>query len=93
MKILPTLSQLPAGTTKGDLIDQVRPQVPFDPTLPQVWVNRTTKLGFDPRGQVVWAYPHGYFFGLPMPLTQEARSALIGLGERIWEDPACTGEI
>lgn len=86
MKILPTLSQLPAGTTKGDLIDQVRPQVPFDPTLPQDWVNRTTKLGFDPRGQVVWAYPHGYFFGLPMPLTQEARSALIGLGERIWED-------
>ena len=86
MKILPTLSQLPAGTTKGDLIDQVRPQVPFDPTLPQVWVNHTTKLGFDPRGQVVWAYPQGTVWGLPMPLTEEARSALIGLNQHIWEE-------
>ena len=93
MKILPTLSQLPAGTTKGDLIAQANIQVPFDPALPQDWVNLTTERGFDPRGQVVWAYPQGYIFGLPMPLTQEARSALIGVGERIWEDPACTGEI
>ena len=84
MKILPTLSQLPAGTTKGDLIDQVRPQVPFDPTLPQDWVNLTTERGFDPRGQVVWAYPKGTAWGLPMPLTTEA---LIGLHERLWEDP------
>ena len=93
MKILPTQASLPTWTTKGDLIDLLDPQVPFDPTLPQDWVNHTTKLGFDPRGQVVWAYPQGYIFGLPMPLTHEARSALIGLGERIWEDPACTGEI
>ena len=82
MKILPTLSRLPAGTTKGALIDRVAPQVTYDITLPQDWVNLTTARGFDPRGQVVWAYPHG----LPMPLTEEARTALIGLNERLWED-------
>ena len=85
MKLLPTLSSLPSWTTKGDLIALVSPQVPFDPTLPQDWVNLITDRGFDPRRQVVWAYPHGYIFGLPMPLTQEARTALIGLHERIWE--------
>ena len=93
MKILPTLANLPSHTTKGDLIDLLNPQAAFDTALPQDWVNLTTARGFDPRGQVVWAYPRGTLFGLPMPLTQEARSALIGLHERIWEDPACTGEI
>lgn len=88
MKTLPTLSSLPSWTTKGDLIDLLNPQVTFDTALPQDWVNHITKMGFDPRGQVVWAYPRGTLFGLPMPLTEEARTALIGLHERIWEDPA-----
>ena len=87
MKILPTLSRLPAGTTRGDLIDRVAPQVPYDVTLPQDWVNLTRVRGFDPRGQVVLAYPHGYICGMPMPLTTEARTALLGLNERLWEDP------
>ena len=82
MKILPTLANLPSHTTKGDLIDLLNPQVPYDVALPQDWVNHITDRGFDPRGQVVWSYP----FGLPMPLTQEARSALIGLNERLWEE-------
>lgn len=89
MKTLPTLSQLPARTTKGDLIDLVAPQVPYDMDLPQDWVNLTRVRGFDPRGQVVLAYPpgYGYVCGVPMPLTTEARTALIGLGVSIWEDP------
>lgn len=86
MKILPTLASLPAGTTKGDLIDLIDPQVTFDTTLPQGWVDDVTDRGFDPRGQVVWAYPQGTIFGLPMPLTEEARKALIGLNERLWEE-------
>lgn len=86
MKILPTLSRLPAGTTRGDLIDRVAPQVPYDVTLPQDWVNLTTARGFDPRGQVVWAYPKGTLYGIAMPLTTEARTALLGLHERLWED-------
>lgn len=85
MKILPTLASLPAGTTKGDLIDLLNPQVTFDTALPQDWVNHITKMGFDPRGQVVWSYPKGTVFGLPMPLTQEARTALIGLNQHIWD--------
>ena len=88
MKILPTLSSLPSWTTKGALIDLVDPQVAYDIALPQDWVNHVTSLGFDPRGQVVWAYPHGYIYGMPMPLTEEARTALSGLGICIWEDPA-----
>ena len=88
MKHLPTRSQLPAGTTTGALIDLVDPRVAYDIALPQDWVNHITNLGFDPLGQVVWAYPHGYVWGLPMPLTEEARTALIGLGVCIWEDAA-----
>lgn len=83
MKLLPSLS---LGLTKGDLITLVAPQVAYDITLPQDWVDHITNLGFDPRGQVVWAYPHGYVFGMPMPVTEEARTALIGLGVCIWED-------
>ena len=50
------------------------------------WVNHITKMGFYPRGQVVWAYPHGYIYGMPMPLTEEARQALHLLQEATWED-------
>lgn len=87
MKILPTLANLPSHTSKGDLCQMVSPQVPYDTALPQDWVNLTTARGFDPRGQVVWAYPQGTVWGLPMPLTTEARTALLGLHERLWEDP------
>ena len=86
MKVLPTLASLPTWTTKGDLIARVAPQVTYDVALPQGWVNHITDRGFDPRGQVVWSYPKGTVFGLPMPLTQEARSALIGLNQHIWEE-------
>lgn len=86
MKALPTLASLPDWTTKGDLIARVDPQVPYDVALPQGWVNHITSLGFDPRGQVVWAYPKGSIWGMPMPLTTEARTALIGLNEPIWEE-------
>ena len=86
MKVLPTLASLPTWTTKGDLIARVAPQVQCDTALPQDWVNHVTSKGFDPRGQVVWSYPHGTVWGLPMPLTVEARTALIDLNERLWED-------
>lgn len=86
MKILPTLSSLPACTTKGDLIELVAPAVTYDTALPQGWVNHVTDLGFDPRGQVIWAYPQGYICGMPMPLTAEARAELYRLKELTWED-------
>ena len=54
--------------------------------LPQDWVNHMIDHGFDPRFEVVWAYPHGYVWGLPMPLTAEARQALHLLQEATWED-------
>ena len=85
MKLLPSLS---LGLTKGDLITLVAPQVAYDTALPQEWVDRVTQKGFDPRGQVVWAYPHGYIYGMPMPLTEEARRHLAELKQAAWEDPA-----
>ena len=85
MKLLPSLS---LGLTKGDLITLVAPQVAYDTALPQEWVDRMTGQGWDPRGQVVWAYPHGYVFGMPMPLTEEARRHLAELKQAAWEDPA-----
>jgi hypothetical protein len=42
---------------------------PYDTALPQPWVNKITDTGFDPRGTVVWGYPKGSIFGLPIPLT------------------------
>lgn len=83
MKLLPSLS---LSLTTGDLITLVAPQVAYDTALPQEWVDRVTQKGFDPRGQVVWAYPHGYIYGMPMPLTEEARQALHLLQEATWED-------
>ncbi len=80
------MSKLPAGTTKGDLCQMVAPQVTFDVALPQGWVNHVTSQGFDPRGQVVWAYPQGYVCGMPMPLTTEARAELYRLKELTWEE-------
>ena len=80
MKDLPTLASLPRWTTKGDLIARVDPQVAYDIALPQDWVNHITNLGFDPLGQVVWAYPHGYVWGLPMPLTEEHRQCRCSSG-------------
>ncbi len=86
MKILPTLGSLPTWTTKGDLIALVNPQVTFDTALPQDWVDEATYLGFDPRAQVVWAYPKGSCWGMPMPLTAEARAELTALNQAFWED-------
>ena len=86
MKMLPTLKNMPGWFTRADLLMLIEPQVPYDTALPQDWVNEVTSKGFDPRGQVVWAYPQGTVWGLPMPLTVEARTALIILNERLWED-------
>ena len=61
---------------KGDLAGIVYPTTVFDTALPQEWVNRVTKEGFDPRSTVVWGYPKGSIFGLPLPLTAEAEQEL-----------------
>lgn len=52
-------------------------QCSYDTALPQPWVNKITALGFDPRGQVVWGYPKGSIFGIPVPLSPKAAHKLL----------------
>ena len=42
-----------------------------DYALPQAWVDAQVVAGWDPRGQVVWAYTDAHH-GFPLPLTPEA---------------------
>lgn len=67
---------------KNEVTERMWPGVTFDTALPQPWVNAIMAedaywVGcdhgkFDPRGQIVWGYPKGSLFGLPLPLTIEA---------------------
>jgi hypothetical protein len=53
----------------------------WDCALPQTWVDDQIASGWDPRGCVIWAYPSGFVFGEPWPLTQEAWDHLNDAGE------------
>ena len=86
MKILPSLAKLPSWTTTGDLVARANLTVDYDTALPQEWVEIMIGKGFDPRGQVVWAYPRGYVCGMPAPLTADARLALSGLQEATYDE-------
>ena len=64
--------------TVGQAAERMWPGVTFDYALPQRWVNeQTLERGWDPRGQVVWAYTLECN-GFPLPLTVEAAFFLIG---------------
>ena len=76
---LPSLSELPAGTTTGELAERFYAGQTFDYALPQQWVNRLSSQGIDVRGQVVWGYAEGDHFGAPWPLTREAELGLKAL--------------
>lgn len=69
---LPSVVDLPEGTTKGELAERLYPGVTFDTALPQPWVNECQALGFDPRPGFVWGFPAGLIWGTPLPLTAEA---------------------
>ena len=78
---LPTTANLRANpTSKGELAKLVYPDTTYDTALPQDWVNAVTKQGFDPRPVVVWGYPKGSIFGMPLPLTVEAEAELERVG-------------
>lgn len=73
MKITPT-ARIPEGTTVGELANGIYPDITFDHSLPQPWLDAVTKeTGTYLAGQVVWGYPKGHTtFGYPLPLTVEA---------------------
>ena len=74
---LPTAAEVRANQTcKQDLAKLVYPDTTYDTALPQDWVNAKVRQGFDPRPVVVWGYPKGSIFGLPLPLTVEAEAEL-----------------
>lgn len=65
--------------TAEKLASQLYPNLIFDTSLPQQWVDLVTDRGFDPLGSVVWGYPGTNFCGQPFPLTAEAALALARL--------------
>ena len=64
------------GMTVKDLVNVLYPGESVDYALPQGWLSRMMKEGFDPRGCVVWHYPRSHPQGIPAPLTLEAYNAL-----------------
>jgi hypothetical protein len=59
--------------TINDAVAHCFGDIVFD-VLPQGFVYSCTEDGFDPRGQIVWAYPEEprNIFGTPAPLTAAA---------------------
>jgi hypothetical protein len=54
---------------------RIYPSCSYDTALPQPWVNEMQASGFDPREQVVWAYPN--VFGCPYPLSPRAAHKIL----------------
>ena len=75
---LPSVDEfLSTMETVGNLAKRLYPDVTFDTAMPQYWVDTMQRdYHFDPRGQVVWGYPNGSIFGIPLPLTREALTFL-----------------
>ena len=48
----------------------------YDVTLPQPWVDKQMKAGFDPRAHFVWCYDKCSVFGEPAPITEEGDAYL-----------------
>lgn len=63
--------------SKSELMKFHHPGVPFDTALPQDFVDECQRCGFDPRPEVVWAYPAmHHLFGIPMGVTIKATAKL-----------------
>ena len=77
MKITPNTPDM----TKGDFAKDIYPDITYDTALPQPWVDQIMReCNFDPRPCVVWGYPKGSCFGMPLPLTLAAADFLSDLG-------------
>jgi hypothetical protein len=77
---------------KDELAEIIYPDIIFDTTLPQLWVNDVIEgvgkisLPFpEPVPHFVWGYPPGYVFGIPLPLTTKALTWLETVAPRVAE--------
>jgi len=71
--------------TIDKLTKELYPGLTYDTAFPESWFREMLLHGFDPRGQVVWAYPAGTVFGMAAPLTIEARDQLQRLGQAYYD--------
>lgn len=82
---LPTEADV-AGRSYGNLADLAvarRSLGTFDSAIPQGWVDDVReKLGVYPTC-IVWSYPSASVFGLPFPLTAEARDLITKYKEAV----------
>ena len=69
------LEEAPTGSV-AQLAAELYPGQVYDFALPQGWVAAMQAIGFDPRGQCVWLYPHGFVYGFAAPLTRLAYEAI-----------------
>lgn len=67
--------------TKGEAATLLYPGITCDCALPQHWVDEMqNEYEFDVRPSVVWGYPAGSVFGIPLPLTLKAADFLADIG-------------
>ena len=69
----------------GETVEELYPGLVYDSALPQEWLDTMIAFEFDPRGQVIWAYPNGSVIGMAAPLTNEAREHLRRLGQAYYD--------
>jgi hypothetical protein len=80
--------------TKADLVQEIYGnELTIDYALPLDWVRqwetdqRGVLKGFNPVPHFVWAYPKGFIFGFPAPLTVEGLRAITEQGYPYHEPP------
>ncbi len=66
------------GKTKGDLAEEKYGSkgIAYDSALPQDFVDKASKEGYNVLPHFVWIYPKGSLLGEPGPLTNEAMTML-----------------
>tara|TARA_R110002167_G_scaffold19972_6_gene73217 strand:+ start:548 stop:847 length:300 start_codon:yes stop_codon:yes gene_type:complete len=85
---------MPKFETKADLVQEIYGnELTIDYALPLDWVRqwgtdqRGVLTGFNPIPHFVWAYPKGFIFGFPAPLTIEGLRAVVEKGYPYHEPP------
>lgn len=69
--------------TKADLVQEIYGNdLTFDYALQLEWVREWEQVSkeFNPVPHFVWAYPEGFIFGLPAPLTIEGLREIHNMG-------------
>ena len=55
-----------------NVVNEFYQGVPYDTALPQGFFDECLRLtGFSPFGRMVWGYPPGLLYGMPLPIKLE----------------------